>query len=315
MNIWVPKFKIVEPKSELLVAKPRICGHFTMEAVRPDGRRRKLADFDNLILDSGLNRIGTNSDWLNACQVGTGTNAATVNDTGLQTYLAGTTTLSVSSATTAQANAPYYTQNTRTYRFAAGVAAGNLSEVGVGWSSGSGSNLFSRARILDSSDNPTTITVLSDEFLDVTYRIRNYAPPSDTTGTVVINGVTHTYTVRAGQANSVVYSDTWGFTAAALRTGANVTAYSGTLGAITSSPTGTASSAPTTSALSYSQSSLYRDRTAEWGLSNANFGGGIGAFYVEFAGGKLQIGMSPNIMKTNSQTLSMTFRYSWARKS
>src|SRR5690606_31940294 len=71
-HIWVPRAKIIEPRRELRVTHG-LCGRFKLEAERPDGQRRLLADwFPNLITNAGLNRIGTSSGWLTACAVGTG---------------------------------------------------------------------------------------------------------------------------------------------------------------------------------------------------------------------------------------------------
>ena len=147
-------------------------GWFKIEATRPDGTRRVLADwFPNLILNGGLDRMGANPDYLSWCQVGSGSTAPVAAQTALVNRIAGTSTQQ-NNVSGAQASAPYYGWYRRTYRFAQGVAAGNLSEVGVGWAT-SGS-LFSRALILDGGGSPTTITVLSDEVLDVTYELRRY---------------------------------------------------------------------------------------------------------------------------------------------
>jgi len=53
------------------------------------------------------------------------------------------------------------------YRFNPGEATGNISELGIYIGYGSGNRLFSRALVRDSQGNPATITVLSDEYLDV----------------------------------------------------------------------------------------------------------------------------------------------------
>ena len=90
---------------------------------------------------------------------------------------------------------PYYRWAKVTWRFGQGVAAGNISEVGLGWGN---SNLWNRALIKDANGNPTTITVLSDEYLDVVSEIRDYPTLSssgsfnllDKTGAII-----NTYTV------------------------------------------------------------------------------------------------------------------------
>src|SRR5690606_8917143 len=94
--------------------------------------------------------------------------------------------------------APYYTWMRKTFRFAAGVATGNLSEVGISWLTTGA--LFSRALILDSGGLPTTITVLADEVVDVTYEFRIMAKTDDETGSVTFTGSiggTYDWTMRS----------------------------------------------------------------------------------------------------------------------
>jgi hypothetical protein len=311
MNIWVPKLKILEPNTEL-VSRIGVSGRYIMEAIRPDGTKRKLAEFDNIVTNAGLDAIGTLTTWMNACQVGTGTNAAAAGDTGLQTYLAGTTNQE-SDTQSAQSSAPYYTQRTRTFRFNAGTATGNLTEVGIA-TANSGGTMFSRARIVDGSAVPTTITVLADEALDVTYIFRQYSSPTDITGSFTVTGVgSINYTIRAAAANSTSYNSVP--SSAASLTGQSV-AYDGNIGAITSTPAGISSPHTSSTFASYSAASYQRDVTALFGLTQANFpgAGGIKSVLVPLTLGGFQCEFTTRINKTSSQTLSLVFRNSWARK-
>lgn len=317
MNIWVPKFKIVEPKREISVPMG-FKGRFVMEAVKPDGHRRKLAEFDNLILDQGLGYLGSTSSWLAACQVGSGSTAAATNQTSLQSYVAGTTTIQ-SSTVTAYAGPPAYSENVRTYRFAQGAAAGNLTEVGIGTASASGSNLFSRARIVDGSNNPTTITVLSDEFLDVTYIFRSYPLQSDLTGTINISGTTYDYLIRGLAINSTAYNEAPGIVFGSIG-GDNAvpwaTAFaSGTVPAATASYNSSGGySVGTTSLQSYVSGSYQRDRLFTWNLNDGNTGSGIGRVAVRAIFAGFQIGFTPNVPKDNTKIFTLTGRISWARR-
>ena len=136
---------------------------------------------------------------------------------------------------------PYYISHIVEYHFAIGAAAGNLSELGVGWAS-SGTTLFSRALILDSGGTPTTITVLSDEYLYVTYEHRFYPSETDATGSIVFTGNiggTYTYTLRPAQIDSTSIADlTPGPTAMNHIDIVHVTVYDGSIGIITSLPAG-----------------------------------------------------------------------------
>ena len=284
-------------------------GWFKIEATRPDGTRRVLADwFPNLILNGGLDRVGDNTDYMNWCQVGSGSTAPVATQTALVNRIAGTSTRQ-SSVEGAQASAPYYGWFRRTYRFAQGVAAGNLSEVGVGWAT-SGS-LFSRALILDGGGSPTTITVLSDEVLDVTYELRRYPGTVDLTGTVVLDGVTHNWVSRV---SGVTLAASWG---GAWRTALDyASAHSGDIGDVTASaPSGTSRNLSVTN-LAYSSGSYARAATVSAGLNDSNLSGGIRSILIfSYAGsGNYQIQFNPAIPKDNTKVLSLTIQHTWARR-
>ena len=285
-------------------------GWFKIEAIRPDGTRRVLADwFPNLILNGGLDRMGANSDYLNWCQVGSGSTAPVAAQTALVNRIAGTNTHQ-NNVNGAQASAPYYGWYRRTYRFAQGVAAGNLSEVGVGWAT-SGS-LFSRALILDGGGNPTTITVLSDEVLDVTYELRRYPGTVDLTGTVVLDGVTHNWVSRAA---GVTDSEHWAGVGAMTLDWAY--AYSGEIGAVTASEPSGGSVSITVTPLAYSSGSYARASTVSAGLNDANLSGGIRSIVISqysAGAGRYQIQFDPAIPKNNTKVLSLTIQHTWARR-
>lgn len=289
-----------------------LAGYFRIEAVRPDGRRRLLADwFPNLILDAGLERFAT-AAWFSHCQVGTGSNLPTTADTQLQTHVAGTSTLQAST-TGAQASAPYYGWARKTLRFAQGAAAGNLAEVGVGWAT-SGAALYSRARILDGSGNPTTITVLSDEFLDVTYEMRLYPPLADSSFQIVDGATTYNCVMRAANVTSAGH---WSPPQSGVAASSGTTAYNGAIGPITGSPSGNTAGASPVTTLAYSANSRQRDIKSDWGLTAGNLSGGISAvgFLQGTPGlGSYQVSFSPAIDKTSVRTLTMTHRVAWSRK-
>ena len=287
-------------------------GWFKIEATRPDGTRRVLADwFPNLILNGGLDRMGANADYLDWCQVGSGSTAPVATQTALVNRIAGTNTVQ-SSVGGAQASAPYYGWFRLTYRFAQGVAAGNLSEVGVGWAT-SGS-LFSRALILDGGGSPTTITVLSDEALDVTYELRRYPGTVDLTGTVVLDGVTHNWVSRvAGVTDGLVWAGTGAMALNAAQS------FNGDIGAVTASaPSGTSGILSVTT-LAYSSGSYTRATTVSAGLNDSNLSGGIRSilitsYFVGTGAGRYQIQFNPAIPKDNTKVLSLTIQHTWARR-
>lgn len=133
--------------------------------------------FHNLVLDTGLKYLSV-GDAITHCYVGSGNSEPTINQTGLDVHLAGTNIVMRNIETGRELGAakPYYWMR-RTYRFNEGVAKGVLAEVGTGWALGS---LFNRTLIKDDLGNPTTITILEDEFLDVVVEFRVYPQRSFT---------------------------------------------------------------------------------------------------------------------------------------
>lgn len=310
-----------------------LSGHFKFVATKPDGTQRVLADwFSNLILDSGLNRLGSGGAW-DRCQVGSGSTAPAVGQTALTTLVATTTTVQ---STVAGTNTPTntYAYARRTYRFAAGTATGNLSEVGIGWAA-AGGGLFSRALITDGGGAPTTITVLADEVLDVIYEIRAYPTLTDQTFNLTIASVAYTFTVRPVRFSGDQSSGNkeWPVQLVALMTSGatdpaasgspgsmHATASGSTLAAITASaPTGTNLVSPSTSGNSaaftaaYVNNSYQRTIRNTFGLTagSASFGG----FVILSNLGDWQATVSPVIPKDATKILTLDYTIGWARKS
>lgn len=311
-HIWVPKFKIRE--CEIITPKPRLAGFFKIEAFKPGQYRRVLADwFPNLILDAGLNRMGTGT-WLSAVQVGTDNTPPSISDTGLFGYVAGSSTTQ-STSSGVSGSAPWYGFVGRTYRFGAGDAAGNLAEVGAGWAT-SGASLFSRALIVDQFGSPTTITVLGDEYLDVSYQIRLYSPNVDSTYSISISGSPYDLTTRASVASSSSY---WTPGVGLVDDNPvyslnSFAAWDGALGTVTQLPSGTnVSDSLNLSPLSYSNNSFQKDFTVVVGLNDGNGTGFINTTLVQTTIGAFQNFYDPDIPKDSSSVLTLNYRVSWAR--
>lgn len=285
-------------------------GRLKLEAVKEDGTRRLLADwFKNLITDQGLNRMGSNT-WINSCQVGTGNTAPANTDTGLAAFVAGTATIQAQ-ANGANGSAPYYGFITRTFRFAQGAAAGNLAEVGIGWAT-TGANLFSRALIKDAGGTPTTVTVAADEFLDVSYELRCYAPAETSVGPITISGTNYTFTIRP---SLVTNSSNWApnVSQAVQNPVSPCLGYNGAVGAVTAMPSGSAAVATSVNVQAYSNNSLQRDFQIFFDLNTGNLAGGISAMYFATTIGAFQFGIAPAFDKTATKLLTLNVRVSWAR--
>ena len=272
-----------------------------------------MAEFDNLITDIGLDRIATGASLANI-HLGTGTTAPATTQTGLITFAA-QTALYQSELTTTVAGATPYTETSYRYRFNPGTAVGTFSEIGAAWTSAASGSLFSRALILDSGGSPTTITVLSDEYLDVEYRVRMYVPTTDATGVLTISGVPYPYTIRAASSASWRPNVT-----SALVSLQTVTFYGAgaALGPITGSPTGASGVGGGFSASypAYVPGSFARSASITVGLASGNAAGGIQAISFIWGTGAIhmQARFDTPIPKDSTKILSFPLLVSWNRR-
>lgn len=288
----------------------------------------EIGPFHNIITNNGLNKLADNnmSNVTTYCHCGTGTTAEVAGDTALETFLAATNTIQ-SSSSTVQGSAPYYASYTRTFRFAEGVAEGNISEVGFSDQATTG-DLFSRALVKDGGGSPTTISVLSDEWLDVTYEFRLYPDhilagggADDGTGTISISAVSYDYVIRpAFVTNSThwVASITNGLFRTVSSAWANFFGSATALGAATSEPSSPSGSAATSehssiSAATYSTDTFARDVSLEIGLEDGNSSGGVGAIRFHTGMGSYQMSFDPVVPKDNRKVWTFVQNLAWAR--
>lgn len=293
-----------------------LAGRFRLTATKPDGTQRIVADwFDNLITDAGLNRLGTGGIATH-CQVGTGSTTPNVLDTALAAKLADTTATATAITYGSSGSAPWYGWVRKEFRFAAGVAAGTIAEVGIGWAA-TGS-LWSRALVVDGSGNPTTITILSDEVLDILYEIRVYPPTTDFVSTLSLSGVEYAYTMRP----SLISAQEWGpqsILSSGFGNGAtfDFRGCSGPMGTITTSPSGTFAPSNNTSVTeAYVSGSLKRVNNWSFALGDQNIVGGIRSAQVSrpFMLGYWQCEFVPNIPKTSAKVMTLKTSISWGRR-
>jgi hypothetical protein len=308
----------------LINIKNQVAGRFTLHKGKVDaegnpipGTHTFLTSFDNLITDGGMDMFystasdGTLStrDILARCHVGTGNTAPAVTDTQLATWLAThNTNMGGTVAFSDDATHPYW-YATRIYRFEAGTATGNVAEVGIGRSKLA---LFSRA-LTESGGVPTTITILSDEYLDVTYEMRNYIDPTGGTAIATISGVPYDVDYlpyEIDTAPSIYYP----ISQEPSGSSGNMRVYStDVLGTVYTGPSGSASADLGLTWAAYVAGNHYADGTGSWGLSAGNFVGGIGTASIETTQGKYQFNFSPKIPKDATKVLTLTVRISWDR--
>lgn len=276
--------------------------------------------FNNLVLDSGLDRLSVGSA-IGYVSVGSGNSVPVVTQTTLDNRIASTNTVQGSATFGNQTSVqPYYGWARQTYRFGAGVAAGNLSEIGIGWST---TDLFNRALIKDTNGNPTTITVLSDEYLDVIVELRTY-PQQTITGSFnlldKIGNIKSTHTISG----TCLFRSTGSFMLGKIALGTigdygeRMEVYSGDItNSPTTSPSGTVVDSDF-SATTYPTSRSCRNK-AVFPLNIANMNHRSFVIPVSrlctpaasYNGYKIQI--DPPIIKNNTMELQYTFELSWDR--
>lgn len=293
-----------------------LAGKVKLVAVNAEtGEERLLADwFDNLITDGGLNHLGVGGVG-GYCLVGSGSTPPANGDTALATFIASTSNYEVT--TGAATSSPYYGWERFKYRFAQGAAAGNVSEIGIGWAS-TNANLFARTLVKDSGGNPTTVTILASEYLDVFHEVRIYAPASDLTSQVTIAGVVHDVIVRPSYVTAGTPGRWRPFRSQAVAiVGGYISnyAYSGTIGEQTVGPSGSTGTLSVSSS-AYVANSMKRTAVLSASLDSSNFGSGIRSLEFGTIGcGSWQIQFTPAIAKDNTKTLNLTVEVSWARRS
>lgn len=194
-------------------------GHFTIHKGILDANdepvtHEYVTDFDNLVLDTGLQRIGENSDWMNWLHLGTGITppqalqSSLINPTYKGNNLAPSPHTHVGVDITDPLNP--FVWITRVFRVVPQGVSKTYTELGVGWND---SNLFSRTLIKDPQGNPNSISILGDEYLDVTYECRMYMPVDTAVYSITPTGddkQKRTVSVHASMLSTQSWSFGWG---------------------------------------------------------------------------------------------------------
>ena len=260
---------------------------------------------DNIVLDTGLARMSVGM-WIDRCCVGTGNSIPVATQVALDNFLASTTTTTNKVMSLQTVATPYYKKITQKWSFGIGVAAGNISEIGLGWGN---SNLWDRALVKDTNGSPTTITVLSDEYLDVFSELRFY-PKATVEGTFNLLDKmgaiksTHNYIgvpyLRISLDGG--YSKL-GFSVVDLHSGDMETSP-------TSPPGGTL--APSTLQNTYPTATSVQC-VATQDLNRANFSHRSLSFVINPLGAMFKMQIDPPITKTDLQVMTYTIKMSWGR--
>lgn len=308
----------------------KLGGEMKLVITKPDGTTYETDWFDNIILNQGLDRLGSGSNQvISYAQVGTGNSTPVATQTALDLPLAGSAQQTSPNGGLTNSGSPSYIQNfTWFFAFAQGAVVGNITEIGISWAAGTGPTLFSRALILDNMGSPTSITIVAIDQLTVYYRLKIQPPLTDTTGSVTIGGTPYNYTGRVAQVGSFSNS-VWTFWAAQIArpgslTWANTVDSSSAstygagsvLGAITGSPTLASGTSGTATAGPYTPGTFSRDDTWNWTIAQGNATGGIQAIKLGYSiqgFAEFQYRFATPIPKDNTKTMSIVTRITWTR--
>jgi hypothetical protein len=312
--------------------KVGVRGRFMVEVIRADGTIDEVAPWqDNLVTDTGLGLFhGGGGCNLQNLHVGTGSTAPQFTDVILEGRVAsiGISGVSYTSVVGAESYKKYSWVST----FAEGAVVGNIAELGVG-ATASAKYLFSRTLIKDVDGVPTVLTILSNEQLRVTYAIYLYVSSTPVETEVDINGTLHTFSTLPVYFGAWTPGQWYGFGTMTPNTIWSNNIYTPIAHGAYAFPYSLQSISGTTKpSSSYSVSDVVRyvtpsNNATEWkitfGLTGANYGGGIGGFTYgtmqttinqgSFNVWYFQTSVTPAIMKDNTKSFSATVRISTER--
>lgn len=318
-----------------------MAGEFRVVVKRADGSVKTDTGYQkNLILNQGLDFFGggNGSNMMAYCVIGSGNSTPNYTQNKLDTAVLGVS--GTTSSTKYDYNAAtdgnlYKTNKVRKYSFT-GLNNVNVSELGLAstYSNATTYYLCTRALIKDSQGNPTTITVLSGEILEIYYKLWSVYDTTDKTSQINVldavgGSVPYNYIVRlanVGTIDSLTNSPMADWTGLSADFDFSYHNYilslsNNNLGSINSVPSGGTDIA-TSNGCSISQS-VYKNGdykkilTVTFETSTGN-DKAIRSLYLRTKMGFWQIRFgsvaddSP-ITKTSTQTLTIPVEFSWGR--
>lgn len=318
-------------------------GEFRCVVKRADGSTKIDTGYQkNLILNQGLDFFGggNGSDMMAYCVIGSGNSQPVYTQNKLDTAVLGVS--GTASSTKYDYNAAtdgnlYKTNRVRKYSFS-GLNNVNVSELGLASTYSNATTYFlcTRALIKDSKGNPTTITVLNGEILEIYYKLWAIFDTTDKIGTLnLLDGVggsaSYNYIVRpatVGVTDPLVggnsFANNIGTTINYLSRSTDRGFYvsSSSISAIASLPSNLVSygsvyesSFPVTGS-SYTSGSYKKTLTLNCPVDKLNQQ--IASLFLYSTFGSWQISIkstndNSGIPKTSTQTLSIPIEFSWAR--
>ena len=283
--------------------------------------------FPNVITNLGLDAIGNDNDLFNYCSVGGGNSKPLNTNTKLDNPLQVGSPISSESKydyDPVRDTEFYKCSRTVGYRFE-GLDNKNISEVGLVGDYASGQHpAYTRTLIKNSAGEPTVITVLSGEILELQYRLWQVfdVKDKDQVVTAMIDGVEVPFNVKirlAGVGGNL--GGSWSYAAVV---GAHLTFQgnshhqfgTGELGEITGQNSELTNAYPSLSWEAYQPSTYKRKFYVNASITDAVhpirsflFFTGLGAYQVRFG----TVNGDLPIDKTNQDILQLGFEMSWGR--
>lgn len=306
-----------------------VAGKFNLNIRKQKGDTlvRKLT-FDNLITDAGLDMMNRNTSFngvLANCHIGASSQQPSYSDTTLVSWLRwAEADRNIVHEPFAAPGGAAGTRSTAKYRFnplnsGSGIT---ISEIGVSPYREASATMYSRTLIKDEHGDPSTITILPDEYLDVEYTITFTSANIETFSTLNIRGEAIEVSIKRMRFSPGVYEVNAlnGF-------GGNANESLDTTYYWNKSPvfehfplnyTGPDSSWFSATGIArwvgaYVPGSYERFFNIVFSPTLGNSDTGISGMVVGGRFGKFQIKFDPPIKKTAEDTLTLRFKFSWGR--
>lgn len=161
-------------------------GHYRVTKNKPGEDEATVTEFNNLITDYGLNRLLSGSSFSSSvanCVVGTGVTEPSVTNLNITAAHKQAAQVSLQATAGPLEDLPALERTiTFKYVFNPGVITSTVTEIGTKDNNAALNNntLFSHSLIKDTNGNPTTLTVLPDEYLNVYYSLTFKFPDKGT---------------------------------------------------------------------------------------------------------------------------------------
>lgn len=174
-------------------------GFFKVEKHKDGVGKVWESEFENVVLDVGWANIVANPHGIlypEYLYLGTGTSEPAATDTGLENVSGTLPAKQRYSRSFASSLPGTHAEVVLGFQYGMGEAEGVWTELGLAYGD-TYTTPYNRSLFRDANGNPISLTVLSDEYLNVFVALRMYVSgPTSNTGSFDYNGTTHSYTIQ-----------------------------------------------------------------------------------------------------------------------